>query len=250
VGAGALDFRVIPNGVDPAVYHPAGRAQARMRSGIDPGAHVLLFAANLTRSNRFKDHATITAAARRLAATTTAERLILVCIGEPGPVERWGNGELRQLGYESDPQRLADYYRAADLYLHAAHADNAPVTILEALACGTPVVATATGGIPEQIRSLAGIPGSWDGAAESIESATGLLVPRRDPVAMASAASALMADPTTLERLSRNAVADVAARFSIEQQVDATIAWYRDAREHWEQEHYRRRSRAPEAVAS
>lgn len=236
VSAGALDFRVIPNGVDRTVFHASGRAEARERMGIEPTARVLLFAANLTRSNPFKDHATVVAAARRVAGAMSG-RLVLVCLGEPGPVERWGDGELWQLGYESDPQRMADYYRAADLYFHAAHTDNAPVTILEALACGTPVVATATGGIPEQIRSLAGVPGAWDGDAEGTESATGVLVPLSDPEAMASAAAALLSDPDTLARLSHNAVADVEARFTIEEQLDATIAWYRDARRAWEARH-------------
>jgi glycosyltransferase involved in cell wall biosynthesis len=248
VAAGALDFRVIPNGVDTTVFQPGVRAEARARLGIGPGAQVLLFAANLTHSNRFKDHATVIAAARRLAETSRADRLILICVGERGPGERWGSGELRQLGYESDPRRLADYYRAADLYLHAAHADNAPVTILEALACGTPVVATATGGIPEQIRSLGGAPGGWDGAVESLESATGMLVHPSDPEAMANAGLALLADPAVLARMSRNAVADVAARFTIERQVDATIAWYRDARRRWEQDRYQVPSRPPQSV--
>jgi len=45
-----------------------------------------------------------------------------------------------------DQRRVADYYRAADLYLHAARAETFPNTILEAMACGTPVIATAVGG--------------------------------------------------------------------------------------------------------
>jgi len=240
----ALDFRVIPNGVDTSIFNPVGRAESRARLGIEPTDGVLLFAANLTRSNPFKDHATVTAAARRMAETATGAHLVLICLGEPGPIEQLSHGEIRQLGYESDPHRMADYYRAADLYLHAAHADNAPLTILEALACGTPVVATATGGIPEQIRSLAGVPGAWNGDAHGVESATGVLVPPSDPESMASAATALLADSTTLARLAHNAVADVAARYSIEQQVNATVAWYRDARRLWDERIQLRRAGA------
>jgi glycosyltransferase involved in cell wall biosynthesis len=48
---------------------------------------------------------------------------------------------------------VAKYYQAADLYVHAAVADTF-LASLEALACGTPVVATGVGGIPEQIPNL------------------------------------------------------------------------------------------------
>ena len=51
-------------------------------------------------------------------------------------------------------ETVAPYYQAADVYLHAAKADNFPRAVLEALCCGTPVVATAVGGIPEQVKGL------------------------------------------------------------------------------------------------
>jgi len=44
-------------------------------------------------------------------------------------------------------------YRAADLYVHPARVENAPCTIQESLACGTPVLAFAVGGIPEMVIS-------------------------------------------------------------------------------------------------
>lgn len=46
---------------------------------------------------------------------------------------------------------MADAYRAADLYVHPARMENAPCTIQESLACGTPVLAFGVGGIPEMI---------------------------------------------------------------------------------------------------
>ena len=50
-----VESRVIPNGVDLAVFHPGSAAQARDALGIDPKARVLLFAANGIRSNPWKD---------------------------------------------------------------------------------------------------------------------------------------------------------------------------------------------------
>jgi glycosyltransferase involved in cell wall biosynthesis len=121
---------------------------------------------------------------------------------------------------------MADYYRAADLYLHAARADTCPTTVIEALACGTPVVATAVGGIPEQVRSLAWAGQPSDQPASAADAATGLLVPPGDASALASAVAELVGDRARLERLSRNAAADAARRFDLERQADAYLSLY------------------------
>jgi glycosyltransferase involved in cell wall biosynthesis len=127
--------------------------------------------------------------------------------------------------YQKDPKRVAQYYQAADLYLHAAHADTFPTTILEALACGTPVVATAVGGIPEQIKSL-----SANNATNGHppHEATGILVPPRDATAMAIAIEQLLADTSLLRQLGENAAVDARMRFGLEQQVDAYLNWYQE----------------------
>jgi len=66
---------------------------------------------------------------------------------------RHGNAKPGQvyLGNLDSDARMAAAYRAADLYVHPARMENAPCTVQEALACGTPVLAFAVGGIPEMI---------------------------------------------------------------------------------------------------
>ena len=63
------------------------------------------------------------------------------------------NGQEREgivnLGSIDTDEAMADAYRAADLYVHPARQENAPCTVQESLACGTPVLAFAVGGIPE-----------------------------------------------------------------------------------------------------
>jgi glycosyltransferase involved in cell wall biosynthesis len=98
---------------------------------------------------------------------------------------------------------IADAYRAADVYLHAARADTFPTTVLEALACGTPVVATRIGGIPEQLR---------DGV-------TGWLTPPGDAAAMSEAALAILGDRGSAEAMARAARDDAEQRFDARRMV-------------------------------
>jgi glycosyltransferase involved in cell wall biosynthesis len=105
---------------------------------------------------------------------------------------------------------VANYYRAADAYLHAAKADTFPSVVLEALACGTPVVATAVGGIPEQVRL----------------GETGELTPGGDAQAMGEAVVRLLNDETMRRRMGERAADDAAARFSLDRQVRAYLDWF------------------------
>ena len=113
----------------------------------------------------------------------------------------------------------------SDVYVHASRADTAPLAVLEALACGTPVVATRIGGIPEQVRHV-DVAALAAGRA-ALGEGTGVLVPPRDPAAVVAAIDALRRSPETRRILGANAVADVAARFSLDRQVDAYLSWYR-----------------------
>ena len=74
----------------------------------------------------------------------------------------------------------------ADIFLNTTNVDNAPVSVLEAMACGLCVVSTNVGGMPDYLR----------------DQAEGLLVPPDDPEAMASAVRRILADPDLSSRLS------------------------------------------------
>lgn len=181
---GVRPGEVIPNGVDTAVFHSGDRAGARARLGFPGDRLVCLFVSQAgSKPNPYKDYATVRAAVAR------APGAAFVCLGDVGRREPG----VQYPGPIRDPAALADYYRAADVLLHAAHAENYPNVILEAMACGTPVVATAVGGIPEQVR----------------EGQNGFLVPRGDAVAMAARIDRLRADPALRARLS-----DAAAAFT------------------------------------
>jgi glycosyltransferase involved in cell wall biosynthesis len=206
---------VIPNGTDLTLFRPGDRAAARARLGLPPDAAIVLFAASGIRKNPFKDYRTLRAALPRAAARLGGE-LLCVALGEDAPEERMGGATIRFVPYASDRGEVAAYYVAADVYAHAARAETFPNTVVEALACGTPVVASAVGGIPEQVRDL----------AAGAERATGSLVPPEDPEALAVALADLVADAPRRRRLGENAARDARERFDLERQVDAHLALY------------------------
>lgn len=223
---GIMESRVIPNGVDLTVFHPAEKVASRKTLGLPADAKVLLFAANGVRQNPWKDYELLRAAITRVASHEGESEIVFVALGEAGSHERIGRGEIRFVSYESSPQRVACYYQAADLYVHAAKVDTFPNTVLEALACGTPVVATAVGGIPEQVRRLAPENDSLRGYG--VEQATGVLTPAKDIEALAAAMELLLCDELLRRRMSENAARDARQRFDLNRQVNGYMDWYRE----------------------
>ena len=221
-----VESRVIPNGVDLSVFRPGDKQQARAALGLPPGAAVLLFAANGVRQNPFKDYRTLRAAVALTAEQRAAggegkvRELYLLALGESGPPERIGPAVVRFVPFQPDPAAVARFFQAADLYVHAARADTFPSTVLEALACGTPVVATAVGGIPEQVTPSGG------GAGPDL--ATGELVPPGDAGALAGAILRLLDDEPLRRRMSENAGADARRRFDLDEQCRRYAGWYEE----------------------
>jgi len=210
--------RIIPHGVDLSVFHPHDRYRAREELGLLADRTILLFISNGIRNNPDKDFLTLHTAVHRLAATDPKRKILFIAIGEDGPGERAGNLEVRFLPFIRDTGILARYYQAADLLVHASRTEAWGLTITEALACGIPVVATAVGGIPEQVRD--GFNGS-------------LTVPG-DPFDMAAGIRYLLDDDTGRERMGINAAKDAKARFDLEVQAGQYLRWYREVRSAWE----------------
>src|SRR5262249_17502046 len=153
-----IESHVIPTGIDLSIFHRSDKRRIRSQLQIPQNAKVLLFAANGVRRNIWKDFATMREAVRMCSERfRERESLLFIALGENGPPEQIGEARVQFVPHLNNPSEVATYYQAADLYLHAATADTFPRAVLEALACGTPVVATNVGGIPEQISNLEGV---------------------------------------------------------------------------------------------
>ncbi len=206
-------YKVIPNGIDLSVFRPTERSIARQQLGLPIDAFIVLFVGVRAQNNSYKDFTTVRRAANLIASRSLEKNVVFVSLG--GNADRIVIEEGLQTHYykyRSLPQDVARFYQAADIFLHAANTDTSPATVIESLACGTPVVATAVGGIPEQID---------DGV-------TGFLTPRGDPEAMANRCMELIHDEALLRSFSQNAVWQARKRFDFQRQVTDYLQFYEE----------------------
>lgn len=138
---------VVPYGVDTEAFAPRDRIAARKTLGIPALARVVLFVAYSTELVR-KGFSMLVSA---LGSMTDVPDLFLLSIGQGSP-SNLPSVPHTHLRYTDEDRLLSLVYSAADVFVAPSSQDNLPATVLEALACGVPVVATGVGGVPEAVR--------------------------------------------------------------------------------------------------
>lgn len=204
-------LRLIYNGVDTDAYRPDERARQQVRAelGLSPGQPVLISVGRLSPE---KDYPSLL----RALASLPQPAPVLLLVGDGS--ERAALEELarqldcpaRLLGLRQDVPRLLG---AADVFVLPSLSEGISIAILEAMACGLPVLATAVGGNPELVA---------DGL-------TGMLTPPAQPQALAAALSRLLEQPETRQAMGQAARQTAQSRFSLRAAVQSYVALYRDA---------------------
>jgi glycosyltransferase involved in cell wall biosynthesis len=185
-GIPARRVGVLYNGIDVDAFSATvDRAAARRELGARPGEFVLLQVARL---DYLKDHATAVRTLARVVAQVPQARLVLVGDGPEQPAVEGQvralklDDKVRFLGLRKDVSRLL---HGADAFLLTSVSEGIPLTVIEAMAAGLPVVATDVGGLREVVD---------DGA-------TGFLAPAKDDAGLAAHALRLAADADLRRRL-------------------------------------------------
>ena len=187
-------LHLMRNGVDAQRFQPRPAAQVRSELGLT-GSPVLLTVGNL---HEHKGQRLVLEAFAQLLGSHPQARLVLVGDGPDAPLLRARAAALQVAGQvhfagQVPQAELARWYSAADVLVLASSREGWPNVLLEAMACGTPVVATAVGGIPEVVQG----------------NQVGRLVAVRDAGALVAAVRDLLAAPPE-----RHQVRAYAERFS------------------------------------
>jgi glycosyltransferase involved in cell wall biosynthesis len=202
-------LRLVPEGVRDRAPEAGGRA-ALAELGVPKGSPVVGNVAALT---DHKDHGTLLEAAREVVRERPDVRFVIVGEGERrGELEalrrRLGlEGHVIFAGFRHDLDRLLP---AFDVFCLSSQQEGLGTSLLDAMAFGRPIVATAAGGIPDAVE---------DGV-------TGCLVPVRDAAALARSLRALIADPSRRTEMGARGRQRFLARFTAEHMVEGTLAVY------------------------
>jgi glycosyltransferase involved in cell wall biosynthesis len=196
---------VIPNGLDTDDFAPRDKAFARDTLGLPRDARIVLFAAESLTVKR-KGFGLLLEALKGLQDEPD---LLLLSVGSTkAPIE----SPVRQvnLGRINVDRYLSLAYGAADVFVIPSVQESFGQTVSESLACGTPVIGFATGGMLDMVR-----PGQ-----------TGQLVPVGDTAALRDAIRSMLRDPATLRAYSAECRRIAMAEYSIEAQAAGYVRLY------------------------
>jgi D-inositol-3-phosphate glycosyltransferase len=201
-GADPERVRIVPLGVDHAFFAPGERSQARRALGLPAAGPLLLF---VGRIQPLKGADVAVRVLAELAGEGGPLRPTLVVVGGPsGPkgedcyrelresTERLGVAEHVRFVPPQPHEVISTYYRAADVCLVPSRSESFGLVALEAAACGTPVVASAVGGLTTLVE----------------HGRTGFLVERREPAEFAASVRRILEDPALAATMGFRAAAN------------------------------------------
>ena len=216
-GASPDRVQVVPGGVDLERFRPQEQAAVRPRLGLDPRERVVLY---VGRVEPFKGTEVLL---RAMAQVRSPEDIQLVIVGGGGD-EDPEVARLQRLSVElgiqsrvrwqsaTPHEELPDYYAAADVCVVPSYHESFGLAALEAMACGTPVIASRVG----SLRSLV------------LDGRTGCLVEGHDPETFARCLEELLGDSELRRQLGR-AAREWAQEFPWSRTAEGVLAAYQQA---------------------
>jgi len=201
---------VIPNGIEIDAFTPAGAREARAALGIPVDSLVIAFGASSGADEPRKGGDLLRAAIESGAEALRNAGIHLLVYGGGGEAFAGLDLPITTLGHLPPGTGMAGVYRAADIAVVPSRMENLSLTVLEAMACGTPVVAFRIGGMPDMIRD-----GDNGWLAEPV-SAPALLK------AIERAVKQLRNDPNLPQRARQ----EIESRFSLESEARAMCSMF------------------------
>lgn len=144
---------VVEDGVDSTIFAPRPKADAKRDVGLDPTRKHIVYVGRLERRKGIYE---LMDAFTNIAAARQGVDLVLVGDGDDtAACETWAKTLPQRVILTGNvgPAEVARYYSASDVTTLPSYAEGTPNCVIEALACGRPVVATSVGGVPDMIHS-------------------------------------------------------------------------------------------------
>ena len=206
-------IRIVINGVlPPRGVHPREVEALRTELGMDAGDRVVVAVSRL-RVEKGLD-VLLRAAPLIDARSAVPVHVVIVGSGSEAPVladliTSMGLERVHLVGHQDD---VARWYALADIVASPSRRDAAPLSVLEAMGCGRPAVASRVGGLPEWV----------------VDGETGVLVEPDDPEELAAAIATLLDDEERRQRLGERARRHFEDRFTIDRMTRDWAQTYRD----------------------
>jgi len=197
-GVWPAHLHVVHNGVNTDIFNRLSRKKARQRLGMNTSSKILLLSAAGGVNNPFKN-IPLALAALEIVKSRIDLEIIILGGKKSEKIPLLSDSNVTSIGHVGDRSLLCDYYVASDLLVYPTSADTFGLVVAEAMSCGTPVLATAVGGVQELIE---------DGVS-------GFLVP--DKISSSDLAERIitvLGDPVSCARVGRNAMHRIRESFN------------------------------------
>ena len=209
---GGQRVEVIPNGIDVGCYMPADRDYCRTQLNLPPDKQLILFGAQSPSDDR-KGFKLLVSALQHLRTKEAQTSFELVIFGASMPEDEVKfDFPTHYLGALSDDVSLSLAFSAVDVFVAPSRQENLSNTVMESLACGTPVVAFDVGGMPDMIDHRI----------------TGYLACPKDTCDLAHGISWVLADKDRLQAMRGKAREKVENHFEIKNIAGRYLELYHD----------------------
>lgn len=205
---------IIPNSIDGNTFNQSLKKTAKSDLGLDENKTVILFGA-VNANARRKGFKELMSAVKILESDpevvkeTEEGKLLIITMGKEDESLYDLKIPVHNFGSLSDMDKIAKIYAAADIFVLPSLEDNLPNTMLESMACGTPVIGFNTGGIPDAV----------------IHNETGLIVEWGNVQKLSEAIKSLLVDKERRAEFSKNTIG-IKEKYSPKRQVSSYVKIY------------------------
>ena len=212
-----LCFEVIPNSLETDVFRPLPKAKAKKSIGLPTDITTLLFGVEYGNEKR-KGFRELMGAIQYCLKDddfqdlVRANKIRLICFGYTSDELEAVGIPVKALGYLDSDEKIMTAYCAADIFVLPSLEDNLPNTMLEAMSCGTPVVAFDVDGMPDAV----------------INGKTGQLVSLGDVKEMGKAILSLIFNPEKRGRMGKECRKKVEEQYKLEIQAQRYLGLYQE----------------------